>query len=47
MKVDVDVVMVAYVDTNVDTHLAFSIILPIIVTPSRTPRAPKLGRNFG
>lgn len=46
VKVDVDVGMVANVDTNVHTHLAFSMILPIIVTPSRTPRPPKLGRNF-
>jgi hypothetical protein len=37
VKVDVDVGMVANVNTNVDTHLACSIILPIIVTPSRTP----------
>ncbi len=43
VKVDVDVGMVANVNTNVDTHLACSIILPIIVTPSRTPR---IGRNF-
>jgi hypothetical protein len=38
VKVDVDVGMVyTNVNTNVDTHLACSIILPIIVTPSRTP----------
>jgi hypothetical protein len=43
VKVDVDVGMIANVNTNVDTHLACSIILPIIVTPSRTPR---IGRNF-
>jgi hypothetical protein len=43
VNVNVDVGMVANVNTNVDTYLACSIILPIIATPSRTPR---IGRNF-